>query len=164
MNCDLSNIKIVDTNLVNVNNYSSFYMFCINNNIKTLKDLFNYIKNNDVSTYGNEVCGVIELLKYKYLLNCNLKGLLYTNINLDEIFNKSSLYKKYSSLFLMLGFAPYEVEYIINYAYENYIGVVDVGELICSLNDLSLEDCFGYKIDLLSNLYMNNRKALKLKM
>ena len=151
----LTVITLEDTGLFNYKeNTNHVYKIFKNNNIKTLKDLFEKINNNELH-YGknelknnhnyyihNEINGIITLIKYKYLgiIPESLNNLLNYQINVygNEYISEETL-KKINELYKVLkscGFDQSATKAIIDIAYEDKINNITLGEF---LSNLSLE-------------------------
>ena len=169
----LSNISIKDTGLFNYKGkQNTVYNRFKDNNIKTLKDLFDKIKNNELN-YGknvlnhnyyihNEINGIIELLKFKYLgiipqslndllnyqINANDKviyfyphpdygfpGTIFNNVYGNEYIDKD-IFKKVDEFYKILkscGFNQTATKALIDIAYEEKINNTTLSEFLLNL-------------------------------
>ena len=172
----LKNITLEDTGLFHYKGkQSTVYNRFIDNNIKTLKDLFDKINQNELN-YGknelknnhnyyihNEINGIIELIKYKYLaiipdslnnlLNYQINatdrityfyphpdygfpGTILNNVYENEYIDEETL-KKIDEFYKVLkscGFDQSATKALIDIAYEEKINNISLGEFLSNLS------------------------------
>lgn len=180
---EIDKIDIFSTGLFKVP-YSNMYKFCLLNEIDTVGKLFNFIENFEfehTKLVNNELIGIIDLLKYKYL---------FFKMDVDLILNSKFIKQDYLvfsgkidwyrskqiRLFRRLGFTKEEGRLFILYAdkIENNLNVGECLILFFENFDKNVPyqpkgyyDVFKNKIILLidyfkrySKLY-NNKETLK---
>ena len=151
----LTVITLEDTGLFNYKeNTNHVYKIFKNNNIKTLKDLFEKINNNELN-YGkneekinhnyyihNEINGIISLIKYKYL------GIIPSNLNhfLNYQINTSEQFKKVDEFYKILkscGFNQSSTKILIDIAYEENINNITLSEFLSNLQQEQINKKFN---------------------
>lgn len=175
----LPDILLEDTGVFNYKGkQSSVYNRFTDNNIRTLKELFELYNSNKLN-YGQdkmgnnlhiheEMKGIIQILKYKYLntpstdltklLNQNI-GELYLFVNGShnygfpgKVFN-SMFYSSHKDHFLKLykqlkscGFNQSSTKALIDYAYDNNMNNIKLGDFLLGIKEEEIKPYF-YKVD-----------------
>ena len=151
---------------------SNFYNTCLEYNLNTLEEIFDFFNNNDIVEKNKysymEIHGIVNILKCFYL---NEKISFWNKLNKKTIGYKSHkdkldyLYNKYYALFRSLGFASseaFELCYELEYSDEIGNAIVRLYykkmKSDTKINTSQNHYVFFKKLEILANYYLKNIK------